>query len=75
MHLELPDDIVKRAEVNNSDLCLALAVQLYSDNRIDYNDACILSGLSGKQINLEFIRRGIPVLQYPDASQHTCQTD
>ncbi len=64
MQLELPDDILMRAEANATDLKLLLALQLYGDNRIDYVDACILSELSSDQLNQELVRRGLPIQQY-----------
>ncbi len=64
MQIELPDDILMRAEANASDLKLLLAVGLYGDNRIDYIDACILAELSSEQMNGELVRRGLPIQQY-----------
>ena len=46
MKIEIPDDIVYRAEASALELRVALAVQLYSDNRIDHRDACRLAGVS-----------------------------
>ena len=65
MHLELPDEIVHRAEANAIDLRVALAVQLYADNRIDYADACRLAELSGEQFHRELILRQLSVQDYP----------
>ena len=65
MRLDLPDDIMGRAEANACDLLIALAIQLYSDNRIDYTDAVELSGLACAKLNEELIRRGISIHQYP----------
>ena len=68
MHLELPDEIIHRAETNAVELRAALAVVLYADNRIDYADACELAGLSGEQFNRELILRRLSIQQYPDKS-------
>lgn len=65
MLLPVPDAIVHRAEANASDLLVALAVQLYADNRIDYADTCTLAGLSPNALNSELVQRGISVQQYP----------
>ena len=68
MHLEVPDDIVRHAEVNASDLLIAMAVQLYADNRIDHTDACRLSGLSLDEMNRELVDRDITIQLYPPAA-------
>ena len=68
MLLNLPDDIVRRAEASATDLRVALAIQLYVDNRIDYTDACRLAGQSADEMSRELIGRGIGVQQYPTDS-------
>lgn len=65
MLLELPDDIVCRAEANATELRVALAAQLYADNRIDYADACELAALSKEQFNAELILRHLSIQKYP----------
>lgn len=65
MHLDLPEDIVKRAEANAGDLLLALAIQLYSDNRLDYADAQRLAEMPREDFNQELVKRGISINQYP----------
>ena len=65
MQIDVPDDMVYRAEVNATDLHIALAVQLYADNRIDYVDACSLSGLSDGQFKQELLARRLSLQQYP----------
>lgn len=73
MDLDIPDDIVGRAESNASDLRLSLAVQLYADNRIDHRDACRLAGLSPAQLNSELARRRIGIQQYPSRRKRSRQ--
>lgn len=68
MLVEVPDDIVERAEVNSIDLCILLAVQLYTDNRIDYADACRLAHLPAVEMNRELLERNITIQQYPPGS-------
>lgn len=65
MRIKVPDDILERAEANETDVRIALAVQFYVDNRIDHSDACRLSGLAPNALNHELLRRGITVQQYP----------
>lgn len=65
MLIEVPDDIVRRAQVNEFDLKIALAVELYADNRIDHADACRLTGLSVDEFSRELMDRAICVHQYP----------
>ncbi|HUT61985.1 MAG TPA: UPF0175 family protein [Phycisphaerae bacterium] len=65
MRLDVPDDIVQLAEANAGDLMLALAIQLYADNRIDHADACRLARLSNAQLNCELVERGISIHMYP----------
>ncbi len=65
MQLKLPDDILRRAEANQEDLRLALAVQLYADNRIDYTDALKLAGVSHDVLTRELLSRALSVQSYP----------
>ena len=67
MRLEIPDDILQRAEANAADLYVALAVQLYAENRIDHEDACRLSGLSPAAFSHEALLRALSIQQYPHA--------
>jgi predicted HTH domain antitoxin len=65
MHLQVPDDILKRAEANGSDVRLAIAIQLYADNRIDHDDACRLADITPSSFNRELLQRAICIQQYP----------
>lgn len=65
MDLHIPDDIARTAEVNAGDIRLAVAIQLYADNRIDHADACRLCGLPDGAFNRELLQRAISVQQYP----------
>ena len=65
MKLNIPQDIVRRAEATQGDMRIALAVQLYADNRIDHADARKLARLSATQLNHELLARGITIQQYP----------
>ena len=65
MKIEIPDDIVYRAEASALELRVALAVQLYSDIRIDHRDACRLAGVSETMFNRELLGRHISLQQYP----------
>jgi len=69
MQFDVPDDIAHRAEANVLDLRLALAVQLYADNRIAYADACRLAELSPDAFSRELLARGLSVQQYPAAGK------
>ncbi len=68
MQLEIPDDIVRNAETNAIELRIALAVQLYADNRIDHTDACKLANLPSSAFNRELVSRAIGVQEYPRVS-------
>lgn len=70
MKLEIPDDIAQRAEANEIDLRVALAVQLYADNRIDYTDAIRLAGLPVAVFNRELLARAMSIQQYPTTEIH-----
>jgi len=63
--LTLPDDIVQRAGINATDARIALAVQLYADNRVDHADACRLAGVRSEWLNRELLRLGLGVQEYP----------
>lgn len=65
MHVEVPDDILRRAQANASDVLLAVAVQFYADNRIEYDDALRLAGVSRAELNRELVRIGISLQLYP----------
>jgi predicted HTH domain antitoxin len=67
MRLFIPEDIVVRAEATEADLLLAMAVQLYADNRIDHADACRLSQRTAGELNRELLRQGLVVQQYQAA--------
>jgi len=67
MRIFIPDDIVARAEATEIDLRLALAVQLYADNRIDHADARRLAGVTASELNRELLRLGLVVQEYPSA--------
>jgi len=69
MRLTIPKDIVRRAEATQADIRVALAVQLYCDNRLDHADACKLARLSSAQFNSELLARGITIQQYPRVGQ------
>ena len=65
MKLTVPDDILEHGELNETELRLALAVQLYADNRIDHADACRLAGADTAALNRELLRLGLSIQQYP----------
>jgi predicted HTH domain antitoxin len=67
MNLTIPDDIVQRAETSAGELALALAIQLYADNRVDHADACRLAGVPRAVFNREIVTRGISIHLYPAA--------
>ncbi|MBN1555172.1 MAG: UPF0175 family protein [Phycisphaerae bacterium] len=69
MKLELPDEVIHRAEVTVRELRLLLAVQLYTDHRIDYHDACRLAEVLPAILDQELTRRGISILRYPPIPQ------
>ena len=69
MNLNVPDDIVKRAEANELDLRMLLALQLYADNRIDHADAVRLSNLPEAVFNQELLARAMSIQQYPAAAR------
>ncbi len=65
MRIDVPEDIVVRAQANAAELRIALAVQLYADNRIDHTDACRLAGLNATEMNRELVMRALSIQQYP----------
>jgi predicted HTH domain antitoxin len=65
MDLTIPDEIVQRAELTAGEARLAIAVQLYTDNRVDHTDACRLAGVPPAALNRELLRLGLGVQQYP----------
>ena len=65
MKLSIPDDIAERAEAGAGELLLAMAIQLYADNRLDHADACRLAGLPAPVFNREIVTRGLSIHLYP----------
>lgn len=68
MKLELPDDILLCAETTNQELRMALALQLYSDGRVDYADACRLAEVTSKIFDRELAGRDISIIRFPPLS-------
>ncbi len=68
MKLELPDDILLGAETTTQELRIALAVQLYSDGRVDYCDACRLAGVNSEVLDRELADRDISIVRFPPIS-------
>lgn len=64
MNIQVSDYILRRTQISAIDLYVALAVQLYADNRIDYGDACRLAGIAEAAFNRELLSRKISVQQY-----------
>jgi predicted HTH domain antitoxin len=62
VNLELSDQLLREAEITEADVRLAVAVQLYADRRICFEDACRLGGLEASLLQRELIRRNISVL-------------
>lgn len=69
MKLELPDEIIHRAEVTVRELRMSLAIQLYADHRIDYHDACRLAEVVPAVLDRELSQRDISILRYPPLPQ------
>jgi len=65
MKLELPEEVIRRAEASSRELRLLLAVQLYADRRIDYHDACRLAEVVPAILDQELSLRNISILRYP----------
>ncbi len=68
MKLELPDDILLGAETTNQELRMALALQLYSDGRVDYADACRLAEVAPGIFDRELAGRDISIIRFPPLS-------
>lgn len=68
MHLFLPDDIIARGELNEREVRLALAVQLYADNRVDHADACRLADVDPGGLDAALLRAGLSLQHYPPIS-------
>lgn len=65
MKLELPDDVLRIAELTARELRVAMAIQLYADHRIDHSDACRLAGVAPGLLNTELLQRDIGVNRFP----------
>ena len=69
MQFWIPDDIVIKAQANITDISMAVAVEFYADNRIDYADACRLADASTERFNRELLRRGLGIQIYSPTQQ------
>lgn len=67
MHVEVPDELLRKAQANAGDVLLAVAVEFYADNRIEYEDALRLAAVAPIELNRELVRRGISLQLYPNA--------
>ena len=67
MHGEVPDEVLRKAQANAGDVLLAVAVEFYADNRIEYEDALRLAAVAPIELNRELVRRGISLQLYPNA--------
>lgn len=65
MNLELPDELVRLAQANQTELRLALAIQLYADNRLDHVSALALADIPESVFNRELLARNLVVQKYP----------
>lgn len=61
MKLEVPNYIVQQAEMTRAEFRLALAIQLYADNRIDHAHGLRLSGMAERLFDGELLSRGISI--------------
>ena len=68
MKIEIPNEIIRRADASAGELRVALAIQLYADNRLDYADAVKLAGIPKSIFNRELLSRGISIQEYPARS-------
>jgi predicted HTH domain antitoxin len=66
MKLDLPDDILRRAEIGVVEMRLALAVQFYSEHRISHADACRLADVPAEILNRALAGHHLGVVHYPD---------
>jgi predicted HTH domain antitoxin len=66
MQVEVPDELLRKAQANTGDVLLAVAVQFYADNRIEYEDALRLAAMAPNELNRELVRRGISLQLYPN---------
>ena len=66
MKLDLPDDLLRRAEMSAGEMRLALAVQFYAEHRINYSDACHLAGVPAEILNRALAERDLSVVAYPE---------
>ncbi|HOF18880.1 MAG TPA: UPF0175 family protein [Phycisphaerae bacterium] len=65
MNISFPDDILLHAEAGEAEIRLAVALQFYSDNRVDHAEACRLAGLPSSAFTEELLQRGLCVHIYP----------
>jgi predicted HTH domain antitoxin len=65
MQLDISNEVIRDSQLGALDLYLALACQLYADNRLDYAQALSLSKAAADTFNRELLRLGICVQRYP----------
>ncbi len=64
MQLQLPDEVINRTRSRPEGLRMALAIQMYCDNRVDHQDACKIAGVAPEWFNRELLMRGLNIQQF-----------
>jgi len=61
MKIEISDSIIAKTGLDGDDLLLALAIQLFSDERLSLKEATMLSGKNAVAFERELDNRKIPL--------------
>lgn len=65
MNIDLPDRIASAAEITRREAQLALAIQLYADGRVDYEQAREIAQVRSRVLDQALAARNLSVVIYP----------
>lgn len=66
MGLFIPDDIFKQAGLTERDALIELACRLFDSDRLDFNAAARMAGLSRADLENELRARNLPIIHYTE---------
>lgn len=64
MTVNIPDDILKAAGLTERGVLVELACRLFDADRLDFNSAARLAGLSRVELERELLARGLAIVHY-----------
>jgi predicted HTH domain antitoxin len=63
--LDIPEELIRAAELTTREARLLLAVQLFADRRLSHRQACELAGVMPVLFNRALVQRDISLVDFP----------